>query len=241
MSNSNVRRDFPARAPSGAVDLTASQGGRRIAPAAEGSIGPRLALLRGAFDPPHIAPLVAAGEAIRTLALDRVLLLVEKHPAPRRDAMGASAADRLAMVAACVAGTSGLEASSIEIDRAGEPNAAIVVDEVVAAANPACLFLLMGSDTAGQLRTWCGIDAVKARACLAVWPREGLPLRDLPGWQIRHLDVPRLQISGAALRARVAAGRPIDWLVPAPAVCIISELGLYRGSTSMPMTASQRS
>ena len=196
--------------------------------ASRAEAGPRFGLLRGAFDPPHIGPLAAAAEATHALALDRVLLLVEKHPSPRRDAMTAPAAHRLAMVAACVADTSGLEASSIEIDREGEPDAVSTVEEVVAAENPACLFLLMGSDTAGQLRSWPGIEAVKPRACLAVWHREGLPLRELPGWRVRDLDVSRLQISGAALRARVAAGRPIDWLVPAPAVRIIREIGLYR-------------
>ena len=202
--------------------------------------GPRLGLLRGAFDPPHIAPLAAAAEAIHALALDRVLLLVEQHPAPRRDALGASAAHRLAMVRASVADSPVLVASSIEIDGAGEANAVATVDEVVAAEKPARLFLLMGSDRAGQLHTWSGIDAVKARAGLAVWPRERLPLRELPGWQVRHLDVPRLQISGASLRARAAAGRPIDWLVPAPAVRIIRELGLYRGRAPTRLAALQR-
>jgi nicotinic acid mononucleotide adenylyltransferase len=95
----------------------------------------------------------------------------------------------------------------------------------------------MGSDTAGQLHTWHGIDAVKSRASLVIWPRKGLPLRDLPGWQVRHLDVPRLQISGALLRERVAAGQPIDWLVPTPAVRIIRELGLYHQTrASVPST-----
>ena len=199
-----------------------------MAPTAEVSPGPRLGVLRGAFDPPHIGALAGAAEAIHALALDRVLLLVEQRPVPHRDSLGASAAHRLAMVTASVEDVSGLEASSIEINGACDANAAAIVDKIVVVENPACLFLLMGSDTAGQLRTWSGIDAVKGRADLAVWPREGLPLREHPGWSVRTLDVPRLQISGAALRARVAAGRPIDWLVPAPALRIIHESGLYR-------------
>jgi nicotinate-nucleotide adenylyltransferase len=39
--------------------------------------------------------------------------------------------------------------------------------------------------------------------------------------------MPRIDVSGTDVRARVRAGRPIDFLVPAEVVAYIKERGLY--------------
>jgi len=43
-----------------------------------------------------------------------------------------------------------------------------------------------------------------------------------------HVDVPRLDLSSTDLRARVAAGEPIEFLVPTAAARILHKEGLYR-------------
>ena len=45
--------------------------------------------------------------------------------------------------------------------------------------------------------------------------------------QIRFFDMPRLDISSSAIRRRVAAGRPIRYLVPDPVADYIATEGLY--------------
>jgi nicotinic acid mononucleotide adenylyltransferase len=42
--------------------------------------------------------------------------------------------------------------------------------------------------------------------------------------------VPNLEISSTDLRARAMSGRPLDYLIPEPAVRVIRERGLYSGS-----------
>jgi nicotinate-nucleotide adenylyltransferase len=44
------------------------------------------------------------------------------------------------------------------------------------------------------------------------------------------LDGPTLAVSGSAIRARVAAGRTIRYLVPDAVIAYISDHGLYRPS-----------
>ena len=51
----------------------------------------------------------------------------------------------------------------------------------------------------------------------------------LEGWDVRMVEVPALEISSTELRDRVGSGRPLDFLVPMPAIRVIKELGLYSG------------
>ena len=49
----------------------------------------------------------------------------------------------------------------------------------------------------------------------------------LSGWDLRTVEVPALEISSTDLRDRVADGRPLDFLIPMPAIRVIRERGLY--------------
>ena len=50
---------------------------------------------------------------------------------------------------------------------------------------------------------------------------------DPPGWTVERLRIPALDVSSSDLRDRLAAGRTVDFLVPAPAILCIGRLGLY--------------
>ena len=57
----------------------------------------------------------------------------------------------------------------------------------------------------------------------------GLPAAPLP------LDMPLLAISGTDVRARVAAGKPIRYLVPPAVADYIAEHRLYRAGGTLPV------
>jgi nicotinate-nucleotide adenylyltransferase len=48
-----------------------------------------------------------------------------------------------------------------------------------------------------------------------------------PGWRFTHVTIPRLDVSSSDIRARVAAGAPIDGLTPPDVVQFIREHDLY--------------
>jgi nicotinate-nucleotide adenylyltransferase len=187
-------------------------------------------VLGGTFDPVHTGHLVAAVNVRHDLDLDRVLLVVANHPWQKTGRPITPAADRLAVVEAAVAGTAGVEASSIEIDRGGE---SYTVDTLEALRRPDReLFLVVGADVAADLHTWRRPDALAALATLVVVSRGGAPDVDPgPPWRVEHVRIPALEISSSDLRARAAAGRPLDHLVPLAAIACMRERGLYAGST----------
>jgi len=202
---------------------------------ASGVAGPeRLGILGGTFDPVHVGHLVAAVNARHELALDRVLLVVANEPWQKVGSRPVTPADdRLALVQAAVEGVEGLQASSIEIDRGGHSYTADTVAELEARWPGVEQHLIVGADAAAGLGTWERIEEVRAKVVLVVVNRPGTtidadgPDSPLEGWDVRMVEVPALEISSTELRDRVASGRPLDFLIPAPAIRVIRERGLY--------------
>jgi nicotinate-nucleotide adenylyltransferase len=190
----------------------------------------RIGVFGGTFDPPHVGHLVAAVNVRHALDLDRVLLVVANVPWQKADRVAAGPEDRYAMVAAAVAGVGGLEASRVELDRGGESVTADTLEWLAGSGDPA-LFLVVGADVAGELGTWRRLDAVQRLATLVVVDRPGAPSGVVcGGWRgVERVEIPHLDVSSTDLRARAAAGLPLDFLVPAPVIALIRQRGLYAG------------
>lgn len=188
----------------------------------------RIGLFGGTFDPPHVGHLVTAVNVRHALRLDRLLLVVANDPWQKGDQVVTPAADRLAMVEAAVRGVPGLEPSRLEIDRGGTSYTADTLADLTSADPSADVFLVLGSDAAAGLPTWGRVEEVRRLARLVVVTRPGAEAARPPaGWEHTIVEVPRLEVSSTDLRARVADGRPLDYLVPEAVVRVMRERGLY--------------
>jgi nicotinate-nucleotide adenylyltransferase len=164
------------------------------------------------------------------LALDRVLLVVANDPWQKSGRLLTPAADRLAMVEAATAGADGMEASGIEIERGGPSYTADTLEQLAAEDGGRELFLVVGADVAADLGTWRRPDVVARLATLVVVNRAGTARVDVgPPWRVERVTIPALAVSSSDLRARVAAGLPLDHLTPPAVVDCIRSRGLYRG------------
>jgi nicotinate-nucleotide adenylyltransferase len=171
---------------------------------------------------------VAAVNVRHTLGLDRVLLVVANLPWQKSDRKLTPAEVRYAMVAESVAGTAGIEASRLEIDRGGDSVTADTLEQLAEEDPSRQLYLIVGRDVGSQLETWRRPDTVRRLATLVLVDRPGAPEPVLAaGWRVERVPIPHLEVSGSDLRARVAAGQPLDWLVPEPVMTCIRERGLY--------------
>jgi nicotinate-nucleotide adenylyltransferase len=193
----------------------------------------RIGVFGGTFDPVHVGHIVAAVEARRALALDRVMLVPAGDPWQKRGSVVAPASDRMAMVRAAVEGIDGLEVSPLEVERQG-PSYTYQTLEALSGPGRA-LFLIVGADVASTLGSWVGVERLPGLATLVVVARaggegDGPPPEDgLPaGWRSERVSIPRLDVSSTDLRARSTRGWPLDGLVPPGAVRVITERGLYR-------------
>jgi nicotinate-nucleotide adenylyltransferase len=193
-------------------------------------MGRRLGIFGGTFDPPHVGHLVTAVNVRHELALDKVLLVVAGRPWQKVGTRHITRSpDRYAMVEAAVGSVEGLEASRLEIDRPGMSYTADTLEALRTEDPDAELFVVLGSDAAADLRSWERAGEVRSAATIVVVERPGTrEAEPPPGWSWERVEVPRLEVSSTDLRARVADGRPLDYLLTPEVIATIEARGLYR-------------
>jgi len=213
-----------------------------VAPAAElasHDMAPRrIGILGGTFDPPHIGHLWLATLAADSMALDRVLFMPAAQPPHKVGQAVTRATDRLLMTRLAIAGNPLFELCPIEMERPGPSYTIDSVDELQRLyPGDTTLYLVMAADSLAQIDTWREPHRLLERIEWVVGPRPGDPL---PGREalvarfgdrasrIHLLEGPSLDVSGSALRQRVADGHPIRYLVPRGVEELIAERGLYR-------------
>jgi nicotinate-nucleotide adenylyltransferase len=195
---------------------------------------PRLGVLGGSFDPPHVAHLAVASEAFHALGLSRVLFVPAAAP-PHKGGVDRTPADvRLEMTHLAVGDDSRFTVSDIEIER-GLIYTAHTLRALGELHPDYGLVFILGSDSLLQLETWHEPDELLAACSLAVAPRPGDPPEAVAAaaaqWgvsKVALLDAPAMDISSSAIRARMAAGRPVRYLVPARVEQFLVQSGLYR-------------
>jgi nicotinate-nucleotide adenylyltransferase len=203
---------------------------------------PDLGILGGTFNPPHIAHLVMAQEALEQLGLDRVDLMPVSNP-PHKEASGdPGAAVRLELCRLATEGDDRLGVSDLEIERGG---ASYTVDTLRALHERVPeheLTFIVGGDMAHSVPAWREPEAILELARLAVAERQELRREDIAhrleplhsGDRVVFFDMPRIDISSSAIRERIAAGRSIRYLVPDRVADEIRARGLYRQAAGRP-------
>ena len=197
----------------------------------------RVGLLGGTFNPPHVGHLVCAQDAWAQLDLDRVLLL-PVHTPPHKEVDGdPGVAQRVALCEAAVAGDPRLGVSRAEADVPGRSYTVDTLSRLHDACPEDQLTFIVGGDMASTLPEWREPEAILALATLGVAARQGVGreqvlehlARELPGSadRIRFFDMPRIDVSSSLVRRRVAAGRPVRYLVPDAVADHIEREGLY--------------
>jgi len=199
-----------------------------------GSAPVNLGVMGGTFDPVHLGHLAVAEEAREVLDLERILFVPAGQPPHKPAGEVTSIEHRLAMVELAIADNRAFELSRIEVDRPG-PSYTVDTLETLAAAGDR-VTVILSAETFAELPTWHEPWRLFEAARVAVAPRWGYPAPD-PDWlaatfpgredRVSYLEGPRLGVSSTALRARVAAGRSIRYLVPQLVAAYIAANNLY--------------
>ncbi len=204
--------------------------------------GLRLGIMGGAFDPIHVAHLVAAEEALQQFALDQVLF-VPAGDAPHKDRHIAPAEFRYLLVAAATAGNPRFSVSRFEIDRDCVSYTVDTLEHLAGVLTAGSeMFFVIGADAILDILTWKNPARVLELATFIAATRPGYDLSDLserlgrlraivPGLdlesRVKTMEIPALAISSSMIRARLAEGRSVRYLVPGSAADLIAKSGFY--------------
>jgi nicotinate-nucleotide adenylyltransferase len=198
----------------------------------------RIGILGGTFDPPHLGHLWLATLAAEALQLDRVLFMPAAQPPHKRRQEISGATDRLLMTRLAISDNRDFELSAIEMERPGPSYTVDSVEELQRQIGArTSLYLVMAADSLSQIETWREPDRLLSLVEWVVGPRPGVELPQRAALdrrfgeaakRIHLLSGPSLDVSSSEIRARVAAGHTIRYLVPRAVEELIVERGLYR-------------
>ncbi|MGF1614123.1 MAG: nicotinate-nucleotide adenylyltransferase [Gammaproteobacteria bacterium] len=206
-----------------------------------------IGILGGTFDPVHCGHLRLAIEMREQLSLDTVRLIPASAP-PHRPVPKASAGARLRMLEAAVAGVEGLVIDPRELERDGWSYMVDTLSSLRQSFPHHALCLILGMDAFRGLASWHQWQRLLQLAHLAVATRPGarLPkkgelaqlladaLAEEPNHLRRHqaggivvCSIPPMDISATQIRALIAQGRSVRYLVPDSVFNIIMTKGIY--------------
>lgn len=195
---------------------------------------PRLGILGGSFNPPHLGHLLIASDVCAHLGLEKVLFVPAARPPHKTIDDGTPADARVEMTRLAVAGDPRFEVSTVEI----EEDLVYTLDTVAAVRRPYDghrLYFIMGSDSLLQFHTWHQPGAILALCRLAVALRPGDDpqevdevARGLGRGSAVVLQTATIDVSSHDIRDRVRRGDPIRYLVPPAVEEFVVERRLYK-------------
>jgi nicotinate-nucleotide adenylyltransferase len=191
----------------------------------------RVGIMGGTFDPIHHGHLVAASEVQARFELDEVVFVPTGEPYEKGRV--APAEDRYLMTVIATASNPGFHVSRADIDRDGPTYTIDTLRDMHAIYGPETdLFFITGADALARILSWKDALEMLSLAHFIGVTRPGFELSDehLPADSVTLVVVPAMAISSTDCRVRVAAGKPVWYLVPDGVVQYINKRGLYRGS-----------
>jgi nicotinate-nucleotide adenylyltransferase len=209
----------------------------------------RLGVLGGTFDPVHFGHLDAGDAAQAALGLDEVRLIPAHDPPHRCVDPRASAFHRFALASLAIGERPSWRVSDVEVSRQGPSYSVDTLRALHADGWKASqLFFILGADAFAEIATWRQFPEVLDDAHFIVVARPGMTVdeatartpqlrarlrqpdgrsADGPGTAVFLVAARTRPVSSSEIRSRLAAGLPIDDLVPATVARHIMAHQLY--------------
>jgi nicotinate-nucleotide adenylyltransferase len=206
-----------------------------------GKSEPKVGILGGTFDPPHLAHLRIAEEALEAFSLNEVWFCPAFDPPHRKEKPKADFEERLHMTSLAVENNPAFKV--IDIERGESPSYTIITLQKLKKLFPHMNFyLIIGWDSFLELPSWHRYQEVIDYAELIVCTRGNMDKAEAEAifskkveayWgsskkkRAHLLFVFPFEISSTAIRKLRANGKSIRYLVPEGVYAYILEKGLY--------------
>lgn len=196
----------------------------------------RLGIFGGSFDPVHNGHLALARACQKQAGLDEVWFMPTAVQPLKQKGPHATDAQRLELLSLATYSEPNWRVSRLEIDRGGMSYTIDTLRQLNEELPDAVLFFLMGADAVHDAPQWRDPKRIFALATPLVVHRSGESDPDLAALRIlcaankqpRLIEMPPVDASSSEIRRRIAAGEPINDLVPASIAEYIERHRLYR-------------
>ncbi|MDQ7823835.1 MAG: nicotinate-nucleotide adenylyltransferase [Candidatus Eremiobacteraeota bacterium] len=197
-----------------------------------------LGVMGGTFNPVHYGHLLAAQEAMTEFHLDEILFIpnqIPPHKVGEKDI--ADAEHRFLMVSLAIASNPAFKVSRVELDRLNVSYTMDTVRKLKKLYLATEVSFITGADALIKYEWYAFEELLSLLTYFIVVTRPGFLESHLdqkikeknlktPG-KIKVLSIPGVGISSSDIRRRLAAGKPIRYLIPQPVEEYIYKYKLY--------------
>ena len=199
----------------------------------------RIGVMGGSFDPVHYGHVNLARDAMEQVGLDRVLVVPARLQPFKLDRVPASGEDRMEMLRLALAEDPKIKPCSFELERDGVSYTYLTLRGLQEQFGPdARLYFIFGADSLLKVDTWMEAEELLTKYAYIVGSRPGYLDEELTaqqekltkefGTEIHWIHNRTFDVSATEIREKIAAGKPVDDLIPAEVERYIIEHGLYR-------------
>ena len=199
----------------------------------------RIGILGGTFDPVHYGHIALAEDAVREANLDEVVMIPARIQPFKQDREYASGEDRFNMLALAAGKNDHVTVSRYELEQEGVSYTYLTLRHMQEFfGEDTRLFFITGTDSFLKIDTWRNAPELLTKYSYIIGTRPGYRqdeyqealqrITDAFGTEVISMHKTELDISATQIRELVAAGKPIDDLVPPEVGRYIREHGLYR-------------
>ena len=198
-----------------------------------------LAIMGGTFDPIHTGHLAIAKAVLHRFEPQKVLFIPAGDPPHKPGKPITPGHHRYQMIMNSICHIPGLDATRMEIDRAGASYTIDTITEIKNTCPPGCkIYFIIGQDAMEGILTWKDATKLFELCQFVVAPRPGPyeigklqrffdQLEESYDAKIHVLNNPMLNISSTYIRDALWQGLPVSSLMPPEAESYIRSNGLY--------------
>ena len=184
----------------------------------------KIGILGGTFNPIHLGHLLMAQDAWEQLGLERVVFIPSAEPPHKSFEGRVTSAQRLAMVKLAILGDERFAADDLEVRRGGKSYTIDTLTELRRRMPRAKFFFIIGADSLRELHRWKEVQRLVRLCTFVTVPRPGFEPKPVIDPKLDTNTRRRLRqsvlrghacdISSRDIRARIAQGKSIRYLVP---------------------------
>jgi len=185
----------------------------------------KIAIVGGAFNPPHIGHVILAQEVLELLKLDKAFF-IPTNISPHKENNSIKADQRLELIKLAISGNKNFEALDVEIKRGGISFTIDTVKELKSNYPDDDFYLIIGSDIANSFSKWKDYQLLKQEVKVVVVNREKYPLKNKEGFIV--VNITQLDTSSSQIRVKVKNNCSVRYLTGNKIAKYIQQYNLYK-------------
>ena len=174
---------------------------------------PRLGILGGTFDPPHLGHIALAQSAIKELSLSKILFIPSRIPPHKLSTNVSPENDRLKMLEFALGDYPDMEITDMEFRRTGKSYTYETILELKKLYHNDELFFIIGADNIHEMESWYKPDELVTMINFVAANRPGFEPHGRFKDQVKMFEMVPNNISSTEIRKKVSLGEDVSGYV----------------------------